>query len=156
MLLFSLLFGCEEPAVAPESPAGTFPCELGVLDPGGAFDPVSDGGKAELILGFQGFLFLEFYIRSEAAPESVALTTSLEIEGEDQPAGGTQLGDFNNDLCEILVFLPTANIDLYTGRQAAVAVRAASEAATCTVSTTLLLVDDDPTIHTGDGDTAEP
>ena len=161
MLLFSflsLLSACEPISTDPPPPTekAPFDCELGILDGDLEFVSLNDQDKAELILGFQGFLFLEFFLQSDYEPDTCNVVLSIDIEGE-TPAGGSQPGvefDGTGLSDPVLVFLPTANISLYTGKTAVLAFRVEDATHSCTVTKNVLLVDDDPTIHSGElGDT---
>ena len=140
----------------PATPKIPFDCVLGFTDTAGSFRAAADGDKAELHLGFQGFLF--FGVRLSAAgdaPSSVTATYSVQIgssapSGSSQPgvglrpSGGTATSD------EVQVFLNSSNIGEYTNQRAVVAVRLEDATRVCTARATLLLVDEDPCIHTGD------
>ena len=143
-------------ACPPPEPDDTGPvegdCELGQLDSSNAFVPL-DGQDLELVLGFQGFLFVRTaMLRQGEGPEQTQAIWSLALEGE-EPMGGTQLATFEGELTEeILLFLPDASIGLYEGRHAELAVRLEREGWTCLATGAGTLVDEDDCIHTQSGD----
>lgn len=151
--LLALLLGC--PAPGPDSDTQPVDleevdCELGQLRDE-AFVPLQDGDEAELWLGFQGFLFLLVRASSEEPPAHPTALFSLTLDGED-PASGSQPDlDFDGTLSdEVLVFLPSANVSAYEGRSASLAVRLQGPERTCLDTVEVLLVDEDPCIHTDD------
>lgn len=139
-------------------PSAEFVCEIGLSDADGAYVSAVDNDPVELILGFQGFLFLEFMVRAEAgSPSPVLVRMSMEVDGEDpfdgsQPqvalsdqADGTRVSEVIN------LFLPNNDISLYKDNTARVVMRLEDSASglTCTAERYVTLIDDDPCIHTG-------
>lgn len=143
---------------APEVEGATFACEIGFEDEDGAWVSAEEGDNAELVLGFQGFLFIEFKVLAEAdSPSPVLVRMSMEVEG-DAPFDGSQpdvamvAQDSGERVSEVInLFLPTNDVGGYLDRQALVVMRLEDEASdlSCTASRTVTLVDEDPCIHTG-------
>ena len=138
-----------------------FPCEAGTLTEEGAFVPLLDGDRAELVLGFQGFLFVELRARADDPPRRTAASMRITVAG-DPPAGSSQNevdfvaapgGGFVSD--PVLVFLDGSAPEGYVGRTAEVAVALAGEGRRCVMERSVLLVDDDPCVHT-DGEPVCP
>lgn len=135
-----------------------FECELGLLVDD-AFVPIGADTEVELQLGFQGFLIVELAARTREhrLPEIVEGSVSLTPEGMD-PLGSTGLwvplerdGDWEVS-GPIQVFLDPAQLGAYPGLSAHVALRLEDPDHVCVVQADVVLVDDDPCIHTG----AEP
>ncbi len=134
-----------------------FQCELGVLDENGDFIPASTQTPAELDLGFQGFLFVTTHVRATGeVPDTVKVTISTTIEGE-SPTGDTvpQLdmsaeseGKVLSD--ELLVFFNSSTPAELEHLGLDLSLRLESATHVCWVQGQLLMVDDDPCIHTGD------
>ena len=156
--LLVLLAGCpeEEDLLLEPTEEALFSCVLGALDADGEHDAFEDGGTAELTLGFQGFLFVLVHVLAEEEGPALAdVVASLAPEGDD-PFGTTQpevpfrstpegrLSD------EVLVFLPNANIAAWEGRAATLSARIRGEGQVCVATAEVVLVDEDPCIHTGD------
>lgn len=152
--------GCDAGSDDGESdkPKVPFECTLGFPGTEGTpFVEHTSGSKAELELGFQGFLFFTVRLRAESPPAEVEAKFSAHLEGDAEPVGGSQptvgfktassAGMVTDD---ILVFLPGGAVSAFVGRSAEVAVRVESAERTCLVTGTVKLVDDDPCIHTGD------
>ena len=166
--LWLVLAGCggavEDTAVETAEP--TFACEPGLLDDDGGFAPLAGTTDAELVLGFQGFLFVRFSLQSDVeGPAPLTVVMALEADAS-EPFSSTQpeVGWFEQDgrwrTDELLLFLPDANTAAWTGVEGAVAIKAEHPDGTCLVTGRIRLVDDDPCIHTGeepicpgDGDT---
>ncbi len=153
-----LLLACGAPTddTGTLSPDPTFDCEPGLLGVDDAFEPLAGLSDAELVLGFQGFLFVRFALARDAAgPEPLTVTLALEAEGSD-PFSSVQpevtwfdSGDgWRTD--ELLLFLPDANTAAWTDVEAAVALKAEHSDGHCTVTGQVRFVDDDPCIHTGE------
>lgn len=133
-----------------------FACELGVLGEGGEFVEATGQARAELNLGFQGFLFVVVRLRATGdVPATVEATTSVTVEG-DAPIGAREPeldlvpdGEafLSSDL--LLFFNSDVPADL-EGRTVELAVKLEDATRVCTATGNVLLVDDDPCIHTGD------
>ncbi|MCP4918776.1 MAG: hypothetical protein GY913_17875 [Proteobacteria bacterium] len=153
MLSSRLLWLLACPGGGPEDSAVTEgDCTLGQIDSSNAFVPL-DGGQLELVLGFQGFLFVRTAMRLDGeGPTRTVSTWSLTVDG-DEPIGGTQAAFFEGDMSdEILLFLPDSSIGLYEGRSAEIAVRLDGDGWTCVATGSGTLVDEDACIHTGEDD----
>ena len=148
MLLSSLLvLGCGEPEDTGDSPTEE-DCALGQLDEDDLFQPL-DGEALELVLGFQGFLFVRTAVQVDRE-ELVQASWSITLD-QDTPIGGSQPAQLRSGLSEeILLFLPDGSVGLYEGRQASVAVRLEGRDWTCLGQGEGVLVDEDECIHTGD------
>ncbi len=154
------LSGCEggggDPVLEDLEP---FECQLLVANADGDLVSLDAGGDAELVLGFQGFLFFRLYAAGtdENIPDDVDVTMSVTV-GDDDPFGGTQNGlDFEaadgdgvRTTEEILVFLSTSSVGDFVDRESVVTMRLRGDTHECLTSATVTLVDDDPCIHTGE------
>ena len=173
-LLGLVLAGCSAQTVETGAdtslPDGEFACEIGFGDEDGSYVVASDYGDAELILGFQGFLFVELRVRAEEdSPSPVQVRMSMEVEGE-PPFDGSQPDVELEDQVdgtrvseEIVLFLPSNDVGLFKGKTARVVMRldAPVSHSRCTTERYVTLADDDPCIHTGGEpicpeDTGEP
>ena len=139
-----------------------FSCELGFRTEKGEYTSFSEHSQSELVLGFQGFLFLQVYIKTDQSPDTCNAITSIDINGN---ASGSTQPNVNFDTSsisdEVLFFLPTANINEYIDTNSEIAVRLENATHFCTATSSVKLVDDDPCIHTDEepicpdtGDTA--
>lgn len=155
--LAMLLAGCPETDDTGDThdEVESYACVVGALDADGAFVPYATSGQAELVLGFQGFLFLEARILADDAPALVRVTASLAV-GDDTPSGVTQpdvpfeataAGDLSG---EVLLFLPNAEVASFVGQPAAISLRAEDDERSCVTTADVTLVDLDPCIHTDD------
>ena len=146
--LTALALGCDEPAgagdagpesadlgVSPDAGPPLPPCDAeGTLlaDPVEGSDdrgrhPIAEGDALQLVLGFQGFLFLEVAVRApEGLPASVDVSTSVAVdegvtERGERPAIRTHVGEAGAHETErVLVFFnDTPAADVY-GRAAEV------------------------------------
>lgn len=133
-----------------------FDCELGSVNIDGVFEPYSEQNRAELYFGFQGFLFLEAQVRVQQTLSTCQVTASLMVEDEDpmggaQPAVAFQHQEDGSMLSEdIVVFLPSSSASAWAGRTGTLSVRVEDASNRCVTSAEVLLVDDDPCIHSGD------
>ncbi len=135
---------------------GAFECELGILDTDDAFVAAGDDTRAELELGFQGFLFVEVVVRAVGdVPSLVVASSRITVDG-DAPTGqetpgvgmAARKGGYMSD--PVLLFFNSDTPADLADRWVDVVVKLEDEKHTCTAAGTLLLVDDDPCIHTGD------
>ena len=137
-----------------------FQCEIGTLDGNGVFVPHGNAAKAELQLGFQGFLFVALHVRAVSTdvggsmPESVDALYSTTI-GTASPFGGRQpdvsfsaMNDGSAISDEVLVFFNEGTISDYVDVVGDVAMRFENESHRCITTATLTFVDEDPCIHT--------
>ena len=149
LALLLLLAGCPT-ATDPEE----FACELGFSDAGGGFLELGDEPRAELVLGFQGFLFVTARLR---APVPVA--GEFEVLTSVEPQGGAVFGGVQGRVLwaprdagavsdEVLVFFDDGNVAAFVERPATLALRARNDERFCVASAAVVLVDDDPCIHT--------
>jgi hypothetical protein len=133
-----------------------FECELGIIDESGDFIPASEQTRAELDLGFQGLLFVEVAVRATGdVPGLVDALVSVTVEDED-PEGSVTNGVPMNDQGEayvsdpVLLFFNSSIPAELQDRVAEIVIKLEDPARECTTDGLLLLVDDDPCIHTGD------
>lgn len=133
-------------------------CTLGLTDAEGAFVPLGEGAdRLELILGFQGFIWIEVNLRVEPeCPELVDASTGITMDGHGSIGGAQPLvtldptgsGDYLSE--DILMFLNGGSMSEYVGRAADLAVALEGDGWRCVASAAGILVDDDPCIHTGE------
>jgi hypothetical protein len=173
--LLGLLFlacgrGNPDTGIDTNGPEREFACEIGFPDEDGTYVVAPDYGDAELVLGFQGFLFVRLLVRAEEnSPSLVEVRMSMEVDGEppfDSSQPGVEFkeqGDSTQVSEEILLFLPSNNVSQFKGKTARIVMRldAAVNASRCTTERYVMLADEDPCIHTGSeplcpGDTGEP
>lgn len=136
-----------------------FECELVMAGGEGELVSLEGGGDAEMVLGFQGFLFVELFAAAsgEDVPDDVDVTMSVTV-GSADPFGGTQNGvDFEaadgdgvRTTEQILVFFSGGSTGDYVGLEAIVTMRLRGDTHECLTTATVTLVDDDPCVHTGE------
>lgn len=149
--------GDDDAGPPPDGAPSTFECELVERGADGAWAPLGPDARAELVLGFQGFLFVEVYVRATGpAPRRVDVILSVTIEG-DAPYGGSQPETALTPTADgaavseaIVVFFSSSSVGEYVDRTVEIAVKLEGDGASCTTTGRYLLVDDDPCIHTGD------
>lgn len=139
----------------PPAPKTEVPCKIGLTDDVGTFSPMGEGAKAELVLGFQGFLFVEVHVQTGDVESGRAdVRASVSVDGED-PFGTNQRGvavearaDGTGLSDAVLLFLDSSNIAEYKDRHADLRLRMDGDIWTCTATASATFVDDDPCIHT--------
>lgn len=145
LVLAALLLGCP-PAPDPEE----FACTFGFSD-GDGFVELGDDPRGELVLGFQGFLFVTARLKtSEAVTGEFEVLTSVEPEGGETFGGVQPRVTWSDDGVsdEVLLFFDDGNVAAFVGRSATLALRARNDELFCVASAEVVLVDDDPCIHT--------
>lgn len=149
---------CDTPDPDKPDPAEvvTFECDLGFLGDDGRFVDFDSSSRAEMTLGFQGFLFVDARVRTTEPLSTADAVISIQVEGGGQN-GATQAGvgfsqqaDSTRLSDEVLIFLPTSNVAEHLDHTAELAIRVVGPDGSCVDSVTVLLVDDDPCIHTDD------
>ena len=123
-----------------------FECHLGTVDANGAHVVLAPGDPVELVLGFQGFLYVELLVGSPDAPDQANATMSITVEGADTSSGEQAQVRFHEGAegavsDKILLFLTSGTVDSYEGRAARVAVKLEGETKGCIVAEDVLLVD---------------
>jgi hypothetical protein len=124
-----------------------------------SYDEFQTGDDAEIVLGFQGFVFTRLMLRipSEFGKiPKVDVDLFIKVEGKEE-FGGTQLGvDFTSmeesedSLSEeMYLYLSPAIVAQFKDRDAVISLDVRGERHFCSVSQNLRLVDSDPCIHTG-------
>ena len=160
MWLGSWLLACtapEDTAVEQDTAVEleSYACELGVPDADRNFTPLTEDTPLELVLGFQGFLFVELMVRTEVTPpEHSEALMSLAADGRDptgvsQPVTGFTTDAGTSTTEPLLLFLPDSDVGGWTGRYADVAVKIVDAERECLVLGAGYLVDEDPCLHTG-------
>jgi len=130
-----------------------FTCALGFSSEDG-FVPLGDAPRGELVLGFQGFLFVTTRLHTAAE-----ITGEFEVLTSVEPTGGEVFGGVQARVTwsadasgwasdEVLVFFDDGNVAAFVGREATIALRARNDTDFCVATADVLLVDDDPCIHT--------
>ena len=145
-----------DPPVDPTDPEAERDCEIGLVRDEAWMDP-GDDDRAELFLGFQGFLFFRVRVRAKAAAEGTAtVRISLGIE-DDQPVGGvqprTELMDWfegHSETEDVLVFLESSSVAEFAGRSADIVVKVEAHDWWCVSQQGVQLIDEDPCLHTYD------
>lgn len=157
-VVLALMLGCD--ASSGEVDAGSEPvertpisCELGVLE-GGAFTPAGKTVKAELTLGFQGFLWFDVVVRSEDGIPAI-FKTKLSVTVQDTaPFNMAQPVQFGTDSPPVSsgvhVFVTGQDPKLLAGKTAHIAMVLENKTHECTVEGDVMLVDDDNCVHTND------
>lgn len=155
--------GCDGGGGAPASedtsqPPSPYACEVGHRDADGRFVALADGDRIELELGFQGFLFVEVCARTfDPSPPDRSLATAV-IEVADRPPVGVQQSEVGFSSApdggrvsdDVLIYLSPSTISYFADRRGELSLRLAGDQLECTTAGSILLVDDDPCIHTGD------
>lgn len=140
------------------APAEDFACQIGVVDTAGAFHAATVAQRAELVLGFQGFLWFDLHLSSAdtAAPTEVKALLSVELSGEDPfnvaqaSMALTSAADGTKRSGSVHVFVTGRNPDLLAGSVAKVGLRLEAPGLVCKTTGELTLVDDDDCVHTND------
>lgn len=134
-----------------------FECQLGYLDQDGAFHTFQDGDKAELMMGFQGFLLTILYARAQGeVPTKCDGKFSVSPEGRTPfganvpQIGFAPKGESEWESSEILIFFNSGVVSELVGRSTDLTMKLESATSVCTSQVTVVLADDDPCIHTGD------
>lgn len=147
--LLLTLGGCPNPEPVP------FDCEVGLLV-GGVFTPIGDEpARAELVFGFQGFLWVELAARGADAPDVASVTLLAEPEGRD-PAGTTLAFIRFDDRVPRQSDPLQLRLDNdggaagYADRLTTLSARIESDRQVCAWQGVVLLVDDDPCIAAED------
>ncbi len=130
-------------------------CELGTVDTDGMYSSLAENDSVELVLGFQGFLFIVIAAEVQlSSVETVEALVGIEPEAGD-PFGTSQsvtltTSGTNSIAEDITLFLESSNIAEYTDTNATLSLRLSGETWFCVASMPIHLVDDDPCIHTGE------
>lgn len=143
-----LLVGC--PPTGLDTDLGAqepFPCTLG-QGADGAFDAFAPGDPAELVLGFQGFLYVELVASAADPPPIVDAAMYVEVDGADpidgaQPAVAFVAADAGALSEPMRLFFTSGSIGTWTGRSAHVAVRLEDGTRACVASADVVLADDE-------------
>ena len=134
-------------------------CTMGYPDLDARFTTFSQGDDAEIVLGFQGFVFTRLLLQVPAKHKKLPkfdVDLSIGVEN-DEPFGGTQLGvDFERDETtnewvseEMYLYLSPAIVDQFKDRDAVITLNLHGPNHYCTATMPVYLVDSDPCIHTG-------
>ncbi len=158
--LLPLLAAADCPGPVP--PPEPFDCTIGLVTEESDFAPLADDGTttAEMIFGFQGFLWIDVAIAGDADCPTVGdVSARVDIDGFD-PLGRTISGvafaaEGDGRISEVVqVRLDNAEgPSRYEGRSTTVTLKVTGEGAggegrEAVCAGTLVLVDDDPCIHT--------
>lgn len=124
-----------------------FECQLGTVDANGAHVVLAPGDPVELVLGFQGFLYVELLVSSPDAPDQANATMSITVDGFDASSGEQPQVRFHDGgdgavTDRILLFLTSGTLDGYTGRAARIAVKLEGETKGCIVAEDVVLVNE--------------
>lgn len=142
-------------------------CVLGTPTEEGGFEPLVDGDPVELMLGFQGLLFVQIRVQlEEPLGEPCALTGTVTVDGlqptpTNQPVLAFTAADPHWLSDTAPLFLASNSVAAYLDKGAELAVRVQSGQRACVVAHRVELVDEDPCIHSGTepicpGDTGTP
>ena len=132
-------------------------CLLGITSTtSGEFTPMTMDNDAELVLGFQGFLFVVVHVQTDAPGGGRVDVKSRVTVETDEPFGAVQKavpvkpGDPMSITDDVQVFLDSSNISTYEDRTAEIALRLDGDGWYCTATASIHFVNEDPCIHTGD------
>ena len=152
-----IVAGCPGPEPEPNPPPPNkteVACTIGLPDDSGTFAPMRHHEDAELVLGFQGFLFFEIHVRaSSVATGRADVSASATVDGED-PNGTNQrdvLVEQSGDTAvseKVLIFLDSSNIAEFEHRNCDLRLRMDGDTWTCTATAAVKFIDEDPCIHT--------
>jgi hypothetical protein len=131
----------------PPDPEAEFACALGAPDLAGETALLQPGDPVELVLGFQGFLFLTLRVEADGPDGHYAVAARVHPNGLDPVDLSLSGALIDGDSSDLVVFLEAAQLETLTDRPAALAVRLEGEAGWCLATAEVLLVDDDPTLH---------
>ncbi|NUN15414.1 MAG: hypothetical protein HUU55_17455 [Myxococcales bacterium] len=134
-----------------------FECQLGYLNKEGVFHVFQNGDKAELMMGFQGFLLTILHAGAQGdVPVKCDGKFSIEPEGRTPFGANVPQISFASDggggwkSNEILIFFNSGIVSELVGRSTEVTMKLESATSVCTTHVTVILADDDPCIHTGE------
>lgn len=129
----------------------------------GTFTPFAENQDAELVLGFQGFLFIASTLRVEGSEtQSAGVVFTISVDGEDtftSNSGQTALetggdGYFYSE--EVRAFFNELPLATLVGKAATIQVGVTIDDCVATTSATVHLVDNDACIDTGSPEPACP
>lgn len=157
----AILAGCPDaPGPGPSDAGPDAPCDIGVsLGVGGRganFVPLEDGDVAEVIVGYQGFIFLQIILRAEGLPPGQVLapfTISLdghEPYGDDKRVDVADGGDGAVYSAPLSIYLNDFPLPDIVGRTCRLAVSVYQQGCRAQFGVDLELRDEDPCIHTVD------
>ncbi len=153
LLLGSAVVGCSsEDDVPPVDPGPEIiDCTLGTRL-GADFVPLAAPVTAELVLGFQGFVWIDLSVRADRSPgDAIAkVKYAYSIEGL-QPASAAMTTRFEGTDAALRLLLSPADVAQLADRTVELSVRIEVSGLRCDASQTLTLRDGDPCIHVDDG-----
>jgi hypothetical protein len=153
--LWLLLLGCppDGDTDEPSEESVEYDCELGTVDDEtGVYSPLASDQELELVLGFQGFLFVSLWVRQQDEAAPVCMVNAAVTPDDMGPMPTQQPIDFVHDGTgyisrEVVLFLESATPSLYEGDSAQIDVRVTEPGRHCLASATVKLVDNDACIH---------
>lgn len=156
------LAGCPGPVPDPRGDAGldAGPCEmtarLGVGGRGAEFVPLGDGDVGEVIVGYQGFIFIQAILELTGAPAGQVLAPfTISLEGHDPYADNkrvdvTEGGEGAVYSAPLSIYFNDFPLPDVVGKACDVRVSVAHGDCQASDDVRLTLRDEDPCIHTVD------
>jgi hypothetical protein len=161
LVLAALLAGCpESPGPGPTDAGPDAPCDLavtlGVGGRGESFVPLEDGDVAEVIVGYQGFIFLQVILEVEGlASGQVLAPFTITLDGR-EPYGDNKRVDLEDGgdgaaySAPLSLYFNDFPLPDVVGKGCRLAVTVDRQGCTGSFGVDLQLRDEDPCIHTVD------
>ncbi len=132
-----------------------FDCVLGVQDESGDLVLLADDDPVEMVLGFQGFLFVDLAAEGDAPDGIYVVGAQIDPEGMD-PINSTAATEFEDGVArDMMVFLEASQLTELTDRPATITVRLESDRDVCVTSSHVVLIDADTCVHDSEEDPCE-
>jgi hypothetical protein len=132
-------------------------CTLGTNTADGDFVALADNDPVELVMGFQGQLWVSFRVRTEKEPPSSGLEAAMSLTvGDWEPLGTRQPSITYHaegagfETQDLQLVITRRIIDDYIDKAASVVVRLEQDGVLCTTAKPVVLVNADPCVHTGE------
>ncbi len=141
----ALFTACRAESEPPPPEPVEIECRLGLVTPDG-WSALEDGDTAELVLGFQGFVFVPVVLSAPDAPGRMSTKSSFTEDDGETIVGEQPLvlfdGDGEDRLSEeVLFFLTSGTIASWDGTPGRFATRAEGDGAWCVAAVEVTLED---------------
>ena len=142
----------DEPLVQPD-------CRIGVVGQDGVFQPYNDGDKAELVVGFQGFMLIIVRVHTEVGklPAIPKVRMTVEREGGEPSVStvvraGTKQDAQGHDITQQLdMWLYPPDPMVFDGANGSLAVDLVGRDSSCSAKVAVRFVDEELCKHSEDG-----
>ena len=158
--MMALQAACTDASVATSADAGGSPtCRIGSLGEDGTFNAWQDGGHAELVVGFQGFMLLIARVRAQSGqlPAKPKVRMTIDREGGEPSLTtlahcGIHQDASGQDITETLeMWLYPPDPAVFEGKTGHVKVELFGREAECTAEVDVKFADAELCKHTEDG-----